>query len=195
MDMLHINQGREIVDPITSDLTKLNSKVKSNIPKYWDKDFINSKVDLIQNITHKTLFFFLWRTGVRISEALSVRKKDINMDNYTVEIRWLKNRRYESRNIPLHPELRNILGYYITTMKAEDKIFPFSRQRADQLAKKYFEGNCHKFRHSFAVNWLICKGDIVTLHRILGHANIKTTMEYLKIIPTDQKQELEKIIF
>lgn len=56
-------------------------------------------------------------------------------------------------------------------------------------------GHPHQFRHSFAVNWLRNNGDIIILHRILGHTKIQTTMEYLKIVPTDQGKELLKINF
>jgi len=189
-----IKEGDIITVRSNQDLTKPTGKVKGKI-KYWDKDFITSEIDKIENITHKTLFFFLWRTGVRISEALSVRKKDIDMVNYTVEIRWLKNRKYESRNIPLHPDLRNVLGYYVSSMKSEDKIFSFSRQRADQLAKKYFSGNCHKFRHSFAINWLRSQGDIYLLSKMLGHSSITVTEVYLQVIPVDIGKELLKVEF
>jgi site-specific recombinase XerD len=48
---------------------------------------------------------------------------------------------------------------------------------------------------AFAVNWLRSDGDVVTLHRILGHANIQTTMIYLRIVPLDQGRELMKIRF
>jgi len=50
-------------------------------------------------------------------------------------------------------------------------------------------------RHSFAVNWLRCGGEIDVLHRILGHSKIQTTMEYLKIVPRDQGKALMGIDF
>ena len=133
--------------------------------------------------------------GVRITEALSVRKCDIDFKNYTVRVRWLKSRKYKSRILPLHPKIRDIMQVYVATFKDEERIFPISRQRAWQITKKWLKGNPHKLRHSFAVNWLRCGGDIVTLHRILGHSKIQTTMEYLKIVPIDQGKELIKISF
>lgn len=70
-----------------------------------------------------------------------------------------------------------------------------TRQRAWQLTQKYLGGHPHQLRHSFAVNWLRSGGEIVVLHRMLGHSKVQTTMEYLKIVPTDQGKELLKIQF
>lgn len=178
------------------DLTKSSQSVKyKELPKYWDKDYINNKLELINNYQHKMLIKFLWYSGVRITEAVSLRKQDIDFNNYTMTLRWLKSRKYKTRIAPMHPELKNMLEIYSATKKAEDLIFPISRQRAWQLTKKYLEGHPHQLRHSFAVNWLRNNGDIVNLHRMLGHAKIQTTMEYLKIVPNDLGKELIKINF
>jgi integrase/recombinase XerD len=141
------------------------------------------------------LCVFLWMSGVRITEAITLKKKDIDFTEEMMSVKWQKSKKYKKRIVPIHRNLLQMLRIYTASKNLEDLVFPISRQRAFQITKKHMNISPHQLRHSFAVNWLICKGDIVTLHRILGHANIKTTMEYLKIIPTDQKQELEKIIF
>lgn len=95
----------------------------------------------------------------------------------------------------MHPMLRDILQLYSAPAKQEDRIFPISRQRAWQIVKKYMDGNPHKLRHSFAVNWLRSGRDLVILHRMLGHTKVQTTMEYLKIVPIDQGKELMQVEF
>ena len=178
-----------------SDLTKTYQKVKSDLPKYWDKDFINFTINKIVNPRHQILFRFLWMSGVRISECINIKKGDIDFDNYTLNLKWLKSRKYNYRNAPMHPTLRNFLQLYTAAMKENDFVFPISRQRAWQLTQKYFKGNPHQFRHSFAVNWLRSSGDVFILSKVLGHSKIQTTMEYLKIVPVDQGKELLKISF
>jgi len=178
------------------DLTKTPQRVKSyELPKYWDRDYLNARIDAIPNYQHKMLVKFLWYSGVRITEAISLIKSNIDFVNYTLTLRWLKSRKYKTRIAPMHPELKNMLEIYTATMKADELVFPISRQRAWQLTIKYLGGNPHMIRHSYAVNWLRCNGDIVILHRILGHAKIQTTMEYLKIVPNDLGKELIKINF
>ena len=179
----------------SQDLTNHRSNVKLELPKYWDKAYILEKIASIEKISDKMLFNFLWRSGCRISEVLNLKKKDFDFENYIFKVRWLKSRKYKERIVPMHPRLRDVMQVYTAPYKAEEKIFDITRQRAWQLSKKYFNGHPHMFRHSYAVNWLRCAGDIVVLHRILGHSKIQTTMEYLKIVPVDQGKELIKINF
>lgn len=187
-EIIEINPKRELFNK--QDLSIPIEKVK-----YWEREYINSRLEKISNKTHKTLFFFLWRTGVRISEALAVEKQHVDLDNYTVTIRALKKRKAVYRKIPLHADLRNILDYYLHNLKYNERLFPFSRQRADQLAKAHFKGNCHKFRHSFAVNWLRSGCDLYRLSKMLGHSSIKVTEIYLEIVPADVGEELLKVEF
>jgi integrase len=112
-----------------------------------------------------------------------------------MSVLWQKSRKYSRRIVPLHPRLRELLQLYTATMRLDDRIFPITRQRAWQLTQKYLGGHPHQLRHSFAVNWLRSGGEIVVLHKILGHSKIQTTMEYLNIVPTDQGKELLKIQF
>lgn len=168
---------------------------KKDIPKYWERDYIKLCINNIHNHEHKILFQFLWYSGVRISEATGLIKNKIDFENYTITLKWLKNRKYNERIIPMHPNLKELLQLYTATMNMSQRVFPITRQRAWQLTKKYFTGHPHQLRHSYAVNWLRCGGDIVSLHRILGHSNIQTTMEYLKIVPNDLGKEMVKIQF
>jgi len=188
-------KGGDLIIPSKQDLTKTPQLVKKDFAKYWDKEYIHERMTRIENTSHRMLMQFLWMSGVRITEAVNLRKKDIDFENYVMTVRWLKSRKYKYRNVPIHPNLLDVLRVYTAPMKAEDKVFPITRQRAWQLTKKYFNGHPHQMRHSFAVNWLRCKGDIIILHRILGHSKVQTTMEYLKIVPIDQGEELIKIQF
>lgn len=187
-EIIEINQRNK-------NLTKEYQNVKRELPKYWDKEYINQVLDNISNSNDAMLCRFLWMSGVRITEALSLTKKDIDFKNYMMKVKWLKNRKYKERIVPIHPALRNILQIYTAAANQDDRIFPISRQRAWQIVQKYFQGHPHQFRHSFAVNWLRSDADIVTLHRILGHTKFQTTQEYLKIVPVDQGKELIKVSF
>lgn len=188
----------DIINPRSKNLTKHSGIVlKEDTIKYWEKDYINQTINTIQDHKDRMLITTLWRTGLRITEILNIKKQDIDFKNYIMRVRYLKSRKYINRIIPIHPQLRDLLQLYSAGMNQEERLFPITRQRADQIIKIYFgqEGYCHRFRHSFAINWLRSGGNIVDLHRLLGHARIQTTMEYLKIVPTDLGKELLKINF
>lgn len=177
------------------NLTNPKYNVKSETIKYFDREHIHLILERIENQNHKMLFTFMWFTGVRITEALSIRKKDLNFQDFIINIKWLKNRRWENRFIPMHPNLKALMQLYTAPNNTEDLIFNMTRQRAWQLMQKYFDSHPHILRHSFAVNWLKCGGEIVTLSRMLGHSDVKITMQYLQIVPQDQGKELLKITF
>lgn len=166
-----------------------------DIRKYWTPQEIKERIDACRDPQDSMLLRFLWMSGVRITEAVSLRKMDIDFQNSMMKVRWLKSRKYKDRIVPIHSQLRPLLQLFTAPLNQEDLLFPYSRQRAWQICRKWMNGNPHMFRHSFAVNWLRNKGDIVILHKILGHSKIQTTMEYLKIVPVDQAGELQKIKF
>ena len=193
MEETQEGKGREITVQTTQDLTIHTETVKKELPKYWDKSYVKERIEAIQNPSHRMLLTFLWMSGCRITEAVGLQKGHLEFEHHTARLRWLKSRKYRERHIPLHPRLRDLLRVYTASMGASERVFPITRQRAWQLTRKYLGGHPHQLRHSFAVNWLRCGGDLTVLHRILGHSKIQTTMEYLKIVPVDQGRELLKI--
>lgn len=168
---------------------------KTDLPKYWERDYIVSRINAVQNPQHRMLLKFMWMSGVRVTEAVSLQKKDIDFANFTMRVKWLKSRRYNYRVVPLHPTLKDILEVYTGGMLASDRVFPITRQRAWQIFQQHMNGHPHQMRHSFAVNWIRCGGDVVILHKVLGHSKIQTTMQYLNIVPVDQGKELMKVSF
>ena len=189
----------EIITPSNQDLTIRQGKVKVAGVKYWDAEYIRDRMGKIDNLNHRIMFAFLWYTGVRITEAINVTKDSLDFINFTATIRWQKHKKKKgpwlTRNIALYPDLKTMLEIFVSSLKAKDRIFPMTRQRAWQLSTRYFGGNPHMFRHSFAVNWLRHGGDIFILSKMLGHSDIKNTMVYLDIVLMDVGRELLKIQF
>lgn len=194
-DTRYISAGELEVLPAEKNLTITQENVKMPARKYMTPDIIRDKMDSMPAGPARMLCTFLWKTGVRISEALCVTKRDVDCRNAVIRIRWLKSRKYVERNIPMHPSLKEQLAFYIAPLNLEEKLFPFSRQRAHQITTQWFQKSPHVFRHSFAVNWIRCGGDLAILSRYMGHARVQETMEYLKIVPVDQGKELLKVQF
>jgi len=180
------------------NLTKYIGNVKYEQISYFTKDEMNDRLSKLPPNQYSMLFQFLWRTGVRVTEAVSVRKRDLDFDNLEIRIRWLKNRKFETRRIPMHSTLRLPLHTFTAKILSDDRLFSFTRQYVDQLCKKYGFEHAHKLRHSFAVNFLRQSNNptaFVILQHLLGHSNIQTTMVYLQVVPMEQKEALEKVRF
>jgi integrase/recombinase XerD len=168
---------------------------KQKLRVYLTKEQINESLSKISN--HKDKFFcmFLWMTGVRVTEAINVKKRDINLTEPFMVVRWQKNRKYEERVVPIHPQIKTMLQLYTGGLNMDDKVFPFSRIRAYYITKKWLGVSPHKIRHTFAINFRREGGTIEDLRTILGHKHLNTTGIYSSLTPYDTAKQLEKIKF
>jgi integrase/recombinase XerD len=66
-----------------------------------------------------------------------------------------------------------------------------------QLKKRYqIQDNItpHKWRHTFATQFLRRGGNLETLRMLLGHSNLKTTQKYLHLSEVDIRQHYRQIM-
>lgn len=59
----------------------------------------------------------------------------------------------------------------------------------DQIGRPRHKWTAHSLRHGFAVHYLKNRGNIRALQKLLGHADIDTTMIYLDLIETDVRDD------
>ena len=51
----------------------------------------------------------------------------------------------------------------------------------------------HRYRHTFAKQWILNGGDVVTLSRILGHSNLNITQNYINLLVSDVAIKVDEI--
>ena len=192
----------EIVRIGKQDLTNpiREVKAKDEVLKYLDKEIIVETLKSIDNSRDHMFLTFLWMTGTRVTEAISLKKQHINFERNELKILWQKRKAYTYRTLAIPPTLTNMLRVYTTSMKYDEEVFPFTRQNADIIVKKWFGSgvSCHMLRHSYAINYLRQSNsskDLLVLQRLLGHKSIQTTMKYLQIVPNDMHEGLKHVDF
>lgn len=158
----------------------------------------------------KALCLILYYTGCRISEALSITPKHIDLVNKSLTIRTLKKRRVEHRIIPVPDSLINDLNniYGITEIKKSSElkqpIIPWKRRNSYNVIIKVMERaglkpgayRCPKgLRHGFAIAALTCTPpvDLVTLRDLMGHASIETTACYCKVLGWEKRNIVSRM--
>ena len=135
----------------------------------------------------------LYGAGLRISEALAIRRADAPVgaaDSVTVVGKGAK-----TRSAPVIAPVRRAVEAYLAlcpyVLKAEGPLFvgekggPLS-PRIVQLAMERMRGALglpatatpHALRHSFATHLLARGGDLRTIQDLLGHASLSTTQVY-----------------
>ena len=136
----------------------------------------------------------LYGAGLRISEALGLKRKDITgADALTVTGKGNK-----ARMVPLLPQVAKLIDGYIALCPSElppdGALFVGSRgaqlsPRIVQLTMARLRGALglpdsatpHALRHSFATHLLARGGDLRAIQELLGHASLSTTQIYTAV--------------
>lgn len=181
---------------------KRDREQRKVLPKYADKseviEFLGQvKKDSMRNYL---MLLTLWRTGIRVSELVRLKKSDLKEDQ--ILIRMGKGKK--DRLVPKEKELGDILSIYMDTKKHDDLIFPISIRQVRNIIYKYstyeirddervYKFHPHTFRHSFAVHCLKTGMNIRSLQKMLGHSDMSTTSVYLDLAGKDVIEDFEKV--
>jgi len=159
--------------------------------------------------TYSTLYGLLVTTGMRLSEAISLRLSDLSAEGLTIR----KTKFGKSRFLPLHPTTMSVLRSYLRERRRvvtdTDVVFlshrrgPMSRHTVLTIFRQVTEmagikkdafgkrPRVHDLRHTFAVRSLErcpfgrdrVERHIVALTTYLGHTRIESTYWYLEATP------------
>lgn len=169
---------------------------------------VGRKSDILGK-TYSTLFGLIATTGMRLSEAISLRLSDVSDEGLTIR----KTKFGKSRFLPLHETTLSVLKSYLRERhrfaKDTDVVFlsyrhgPLSRHAVLMMFRQVCEmasimrdafgkrPRIHDLRHTFAVRALErcpvgrdrVERHIVALTTYLGHTRIESTYWYLEATP------------
>lgn len=148
------------------------------------------------------LIVLLLDTGVRSGEACRLNIKDLDIEKGEVFIAPFgsSKRKTKSRVLPIGKATRRALWRYLASRSGTDGNSPIFvtitgkqmnpnsvRLLLTDLGDKANVPNCHphRFRHTFAVEYLRNEGDIFTLQMILGHESLDMVRRYLQLAKAD----------
>ena len=149
---------------------------------------------------------FLFSTGVRQRSLMHIRVKDVDFDNNVVYVNVTKNRK--PLIVPLNSTMVNILMEYLKHRHhkaGEDYLF--CNVFGQQLVKStcyhmLYEYNkrrgvattgIHRYRHTFAKQWILSGGNVVTLSHLLGHSSLAITQNYINLLVSDVAKQVNEI--
>ena len=147
------------------------------------------------------LLTLLYGAGLRISEALSLKRGDVPLG----ETLTILGKGRKERMVPVLPLLRDAIDNYAAkipfTGAPSAPLFlsrrgkPMSAREAQSLMQKLRgrlglseRATPHALRHSFATHLLQGGGDLRSVQELLGHASLSTTQTYTAV---DMRQLME----
>mgnify|MGYP001766658670 CR=1 FL=1 len=130
------------------------------------------------------LILFLYGTGLRISEALNIKKEDIDFERNTVVVRNGKNGK--ARVVAASDAAMRAVKDYYQECRPGQPVWGLTssavRKRFRLLAKKLGMPrlHAHSIRHAHAVALAKAGVSLNYIQQQLGHSNIGTTSLYLQ---------------
>lgn len=165
------------------------------IKDYITFDEYKKLLDIYQNKFSKILIIkLLFETGIRSSELIAIKVKDIN--NQKVVINGKGNKQ---RIIWISTKLAYFIEQYIEEKKLDENVslFNFEYRNLYKHVKKF--GNKinkdltpHMFRRGFATYCIDANVGIYEISLMMGHEDINTTKTYLR---NERKIEIMKFLF
>lgn len=149
-----------------------------------------------KEIRDKAMLELLYATGLRVSELISLKVSDLNMDLSIIECKT--NDDYKVRVVPFEKRAHLALKRYLEEARStfcyeQEMLFtncqgaPLTRQGFWKILKSYaVKAGIEKditpnmIRHSFATHLVDNGADLKSVQALLGHADISTTQVYLK---------------
>lgn len=139
----------------------------------------------------------LWGCGLRISEALGLRRADAPLP----DLLRIRGKGGRERAVPVLPVARRAVDAYLGLLPhdpGEDRAL-FLGARGGALSPRIVQARIaharlqlglpasatpHALRHSFATHLLAAGGDLRTIQDLLGHASLSTTQGYTAVDET-----------
>lgn len=144
-------------------------------------------------------------TGIRVNEIFNLEMSDVDFKTRAIVLPASKNKNRKPRILPLSNQVLRLLMELISEVKTHfdtsyvfvsnfgEKYNPNSFRRRMMIYKERAgikkRVSPHVLRHQFCRDYILNGGDIFTLQRIVGHADISTTRKYIQFTTEDlQKQ-------
>lgn len=173
-------------------ITLVYPKRTKKLPVILSRNEISTLLHALKNMKHKLLLALTYGSGLRVSEAVKLIMRDIDLERGVIHVRGGKGNR---ERLTIFPEkLMMDFQKLFLCKKADEYVFESERggRLTERTAQKIFEqakkragiekpATFHSLRHSFATHLLENGTDIRFIQELLGHRNVTTTQIYTRV--------------
>lgn len=187
---LHISVPKKLIDPLKANEV---NKFIQKITRHRDLAIVN----------------LMWLCGLRSLEVLLLKSKDINLLEREMHV-WGKGDK--ERKLPLPPDVSSLIQKYVyyerprrckseylfVVLKGPKRGHPMTREGLRRLFRYrrkisgITKANPHRFRHGFGSEMVRGGISVEALKRLMGHTDIRQTMDYVNLDMSYVRNEFEK---
>lgn len=162
------------------------------MPKHISPQDVKRLFDHTPNLKHNTMLRLCYGMGLRVSELVALKVQDIDSANMQVQLRRAKGKK--DRYVPLPTSILEQLRTYFKEYRPKEHLFEgqyggaYTARSAQAVFKQALNRaginkdiGIHSLRHSYATHLLEAGTDMAFIQKLLGHANIKTTLLYAEV--------------
>ncbi len=175
-------------------------KITKKIPNYLSEKEVLKLMSLpdlntIDGYMHKSILEIFYSTGLRISELVRIRIKNLDVKKNVIKISGKGNK---ERIVILGLNASNAIKNYLRVAKNSNNIYLYSSSyKVDshlsesyvyKMVKRYLSKvtnnermSPHSLRHSFATHLLNNGADLMSVKELLGHEDLSSTQIYTHI--------------
>ena len=165
-------------------------KSENKIPVVLTKEEVVKLINSSSTAKSKLIIQLLYSSGLRVSELVNLRSRDLNLEENTGWVRSGKGKK--DRMFFISKKLTNRLKKYIDKRKHWNYVFsekqPLTTRNIQKIVQKASikaginkQVHPHTLRHSFATHLLDAGTDLRKIQTLLGHSSIATTQLYTHI--------------
>ena len=189
---------KRVIDELSLDQIKAMLSVLDK-SKYYNRPGKRSSNHSIQHADrNRAIILLLLDTGIRVSELCTLQIFNCDLKQQRVMV---MGKGSKERFIPISARTGQVLWKYLSKSRKDARLNDFLFVTKDNLPMTpkntldtiadigtragVHNAHPHRFRHTFAINYLRNGGDVFTLQAMLGHSTLDMVSHYLKIAKTD----------
>lgn len=172
------------------------------LPNVLSKEEVKQILGALTNVKHRMMLSLIYSCGLRRSELLNLKLKDIDSGRGLIIVRQAKGKK--DRVVPLSDKILFMLRDYFTAYKPKEWLFEGQggictydeRSLASVLSQAVAKARINKpvtlhwLRHSYATHLLENGTDLRYIQEILGHSRSTTTEIYTHV----SNKSIQKVI-
>ncbi|WP_084119150.1 site-specific tyrosine recombinase/integron integrase [Aquiflexum balticum] len=184
---------------VNSHNKKLNPEIISRpkkeklLPNVLSKEEVKMILEAHKNIKHKAMLSLIYACGLRRSELLNLKIKDVDSKRRLLIVRQSKGKK--DRIVPISDKIIELLRKYYKEFIPKCYLFEgkimggmYSEKSLESVLKQALTKSgiskpvtLHWLRHSYATHLLESGTDLRFIQEILGHKSSKTTEIYTHV--------------